>query len=277
MSLEASSTPAKSPAFAGKARATAAVHPEKSARHPSARTTARITCIVVPLALPACSRVLTTSNLCMWWWACVCMVCSCAFGGDNGKLGKLGNSGERSSGRMAAAYAADPRGAGPRPRVRIATQSHKVPICFDVRPGWRRLFIHMRSHGIMTDQPKLPARPVGRQAEGLRPRATHMRAGARRGAGEGPYCRPIRCRLYCRHPWGRYRLKPAAEAAREEDAAQPQVVLALESLRAHHRGTAALIRAIEERVERHVARDERGEPAEEARSAIRTHLVKGRD
>eukprot|EP00964_Phaeocystis_antarctica_P014523 scaffold8005_cov67-Phaeocystis_antarctica.AAC.2 len=244
MSLEASSTPAKSPAFAGKARATAAVHPEKSARHPSARTTARITCIVVPLALPACSRVLTTSNL-------------CAFGGDNSKLGKLGNSGERSSGRMAAAYAADPRGAGPRPRVRIATQSHKVPICFDVRPGWRRLFIHMRSHGIMTDQPKLPARPVGRQAEGLRPRATHMRAGARRGAGEGPYC--------------------PAEAAREEDAAQPQVVLALESLRAHHRGTAALIRAIEERVERHVARDERGEPAEEARSAIRTHLVKGRD
>ena len=139
------------------------------------------------------------------------------------------------------------------------------------------LFIHMRPHGIMTDQPKLPARPVGRQAEGLRPRATPVRAGARRGAGEGPYCRPIRCRLYCRHPWGRYRLKPAAEAAREEDAAQPQVVLALESLRAHHRGTAALIRAIEERVERHIARDERGEPAEEARSAIRTHLVKGRD
>ena len=67
MSLEASSTPAKSPAFAGKARATAAVHPEKSARHPSVRTTARITCIVVPLALPACSRVLTTSNLCIWW------------------------------------------------------------------------------------------------------------------------------------------------------------------------------------------------------------------
>ena len=63
MSLEASSTPAKSPAFAGKARATAAVHPEKSARHPSTRTTARITSIVVPLALPACSRVLTTSNL----------------------------------------------------------------------------------------------------------------------------------------------------------------------------------------------------------------------
>jgi hypothetical protein len=29
----------------------------------------------------------------------------------------------------------------------------------------------MRPHGMMTDQPKLPARPVGRQVGGLRPRA----------------------------------------------------------------------------------------------------------
>ena len=96
MSLEASSTPAKSPAFAGKARATAAVHPEKSARHPSARTTARITCIVVPLALPACSRVLTTSNLVWWYMHGIVSSNVQSFLGHveaGGGSGRLGNSG----------------------------------------------------------------------------------------------------------------------------------------------------------------------------------------
>ena len=78
----------------------------------------------------------------------------------------------------------------------------------------------------------------------------------------------------CCHPWGRYRLQPAAEAAREENAAHPQVVLALESLRAHQSCAAALIRSIEERVERHVAPDERGEPAKKTPDTIGTHLVK---
>ena len=75
-------------------------------------------------------------------------------------------------------------------------------------------------------------------------------------------------------PGGRYRLQPAAEAAREENAAHPEVVLALESLRTHQSCAAALIRSIEERVERHVAPDERGEPAKKTPDTIGTHLVK---
>ena len=141
MSLEASSTPAKSPAFAGKARATAAVHPEKSARHPSARTTARMTCIVVPLALPACNRVLTTSNLAtvvgsMVHAACflqhgVCGLFSVEAGGDSRRLSKCG---QRPTGRPAAALRwgrALGHECGSRPRAT------RCQICIDAPPGRR--------------------------------------------------------------------------------------------------------------------------------------------
>ena len=175
MSLEASSTPAKSPAFAGKARATAAVHPEKSARHPSARTTARMTCIVVPLALPACNRVLTTSNLAtvvgsMVHAACflqhgVCGLFSVEAGGDSRRLSKCG---QRPTGRPAAALGGGEPSAtsadrDPEPQGAKSASMHR-------QVGAVRLFA-TRPHGMMSDQPKLPARPVGRQVGSLRPRA----------------------------------------------------------------------------------------------------------
>lgn len=175
MSLEASSTPAKSPAFAGKARATAAVHPEKSARHPSARTTARMTCIVVPLALPACNRVLTTSNLATvgrQHGACSMFFAAWRVRSFLGRSWRRQQPPEQmwltanwppsSSLRWGRALGHE---CGSRPR---ATGCH---ICIMHRQvGAARLFA-MRPHGMMTDQPKLPARPVGRQVGSLRPRA----------------------------------------------------------------------------------------------------------
>ena len=208
----------------------------------------------------------------------VCGLFSVEAGGDSRRLSKCG---QRPTGRPAAALRwgrALGHECGSRPRAT------RCQICIDAPPGRRGSLV--RNAAARHDERPTEAAceacwaASGKsQAEGAlrraffawrllreseRPRLRSQASGPM-GSWRGPCC--------C-HPWGRYRLQPAAEAAREENAAHPEVVLALESLRAHQSCAAALIRSIEERVERHVAPDERGEPAKKTPDTIGTHLVK---